>query len=104
MDQFLLILLKVVPKQALSRITGFLARIPLPYPINVFIIRSYSALFSVNLAEVELPLSQYKALQAFFTRKLKPQARPVDEDRQRVLSPVDGRVMASDAIRDGTLL
>ena len=103
-DQFLLILLKVLPKQLLSRITGFIARIPLPYPVNVLLIRFYSAIFPVDLTEVELPLSRYGTLQSFFTRKLVPSARPVDQDRQKVLSPVDGRVMVSGGIREGTLL
>lgn len=104
MDHFFLILLKVLPKQLLSRVTGFFARVHLPYPLNVLLIRFYSWIFPVDLAEVELPLSRYGTLQSFFTRKLKPLARPVDEDPQKVLSPVDGRVMVSGAVQEGTLL
>ena len=40
--------------------------------------------------EAELPISEYPSFNAFFTRKLKPDSRPVGNG---VVSPADGRLM-----------
>jgi phosphatidylserine decarboxylase len=103
-DRLLLVVLRVLPKNILSRITGALARIPFPYPLNVLLLRTYSALFRVNLGEAEKPISQYHSLQSFFIRRLSPESRLPDTDLGKVLSPVDGRVIAAGRISDGTLL
>ena len=39
-------------------------------------IRAFVQKYDINLDEIELPLDQYKNLNAFFSRKLKPDARP----------------------------
>ncbi len=41
-------------------------------------------------AEAEKPISEYESFNAFFTRRLKPGARPVGEG---IVSPADGRLM-----------
>ena len=102
-DRLLLICLRLIPKTLLSRITGLLARITFPYPINLLMVRSYAALFKVDLSEAELPAARYHSLNAFFTRKLKIYARPIDTDRLAVLSPVDGRVMEVSPVVNGQL-
>jgi len=80
------------------------ASIPLPFPLNYLILRTYAFLFRVNRTEAESPLSKYYTLQAFFTRALKPGARPVDRDPKSVVSPVDGALVRVEMITDGTLL
>ena len=40
--------------------------------------------------EAELPVSEYPSFNAFFTRKLKPNSRPVGDG---IVSPADGRLM-----------
>jgi phosphatidylserine decarboxylase len=104
LDQLLLYLLRIVPKSLVSRITGILARIPLPFPFNVLLIRLYAAVFNVNLPESEQPPSRYHSLNEFFIRPLKPSVRPHDPDPGALLSPVDGRVMAFGRITSGALL
>lgn len=103
-DKFLLGLLRLLPKNLLSRITGALARIPLPVPLNILLVRAYSALYGVDLTEAELRPSQYHSLNSFFVRKLKPSARPMDPDPKSILSPVDGVVSQCSRISKGTLL
>ena len=104
MDHFFLRLLHLLPKHLISRITGWLSRVPLPFPLNFILVRAYAALFHVDLSEAERPPSQYRTLSEFFVRRLKPSVRPVDHDPQHLLSPVDGTVIHSGPISNGTLL
>ena len=104
MDHLFLRLLHLLPKHLISRITGSLGRIPLPFPLNLLLVRAYAAIYHVEIEEAELPPSQYRTLNAFFIRRLKPSARPVDPDPKHLLSPVDGTVIHSGPISNGTLL
>ena len=47
---------------------------------------------------------EYPTLNAFFTRRLKPGARPVDDEQPAVVSPVDGRVSAAGICEQDRLL
>ena len=57
-------------------------------------IRAFVQKYDINLNEIELPLDQYKNLNAFFSRKLKPHARPFIADPHIFCSPADGKVLA----------
>ena len=57
-------------------------------------IRAFIKKYDINLNEIELPLHQYKNLNAFFSRKLKPDARPFIADPRIFCSPADGKVLA----------
>lgn len=49
--------------------------------------------YDVNMNEAQQPiLEEFSHFNAFFTRELKPQARPVDASMNALISPVDGRV------------
>ncbi len=84
--------------------TGHLARVPLPFPLNATLFRLYGRFFHVNFEEAARAPSEYHTLQEFFTRELKPGVRPLDPDSQSILCPVDGRVMQVGTIEAGTLL
>jgi len=49
--------------------------------------------YNIGLDEIELPLDQYDNLNAFFSRKLKPEARSFVADPDVFCSPVDGKVL-----------
>ena len=53
-------------------------------------IASLAAIPGCQAEEAEFPISSYNSFNAFFTRKLKPGARPVGSG---VVSPADGRLM-----------
>ena len=57
-------------------------------------IRAFVQKYDINLDEIELPLDQYKNLNAFFSRKLKPDARPFIAAPRIFCSPADGKVLA----------
>jgi phosphatidylserine decarboxylase len=58
------------------------------------LITGFAKAFRVDLAESERPPADYPTLNAFFTRRLKPGARPIDPNPAHLVSPVDGRVSA----------
>lgn len=69
------------------------------------LIRSFSRLFAIDETEMEATrATDYPDFNAFFTRKLKPGARPVDTDPRLVCSPADGTVQQVGTISDGRLL
>lgn len=48
---------------------------------------------SINVEEIELPLSRYRSFNEFFTRKLKPGKRIFDRNPSIFCSPADGKVL-----------
>lgn len=89
---------------ALSRLTGWLADLHVPGPILHRFIRGFVRSYDVEVDDVAEPLDSFDTFNAFFTRALRPGARPVPEDADVVVSPADarlqtiGRVPASCAI------
>ncbi|WP_071395844.1 phosphatidylserine decarboxylase [Bacillus tuaregi] len=55
-------------------------------------IPSFSRIYKINQFEMEKPLHEYQSLNEFFTRKLKPDARPIFQDSLSVISPVDATI------------
>lgn len=69
------------------------------------LIRWFASHYRVDLDEAEeSDPERYPSFNAFFTRALKAGARPVDADRDTVVSPVDGRLTEHGNARDGRLL
>lgn len=80
------------PQRLLTRLTYRLTRVRLPWFKNA-LIRAFVRSFQVNLAEALQPDPQtYPDFNAFFTRSLKPGARPIAVDEGVVCCPVDGAV------------
>ncbi|HHJ35009.1 MAG TPA: phosphatidylserine decarboxylase [Gammaproteobacteria bacterium] len=77
------------------------ARIEWP-PLKNRIIRIYTGLNPVKMHEaIEEDMFAYPSLNAFFTRALKPECRPFDEDNRNWLCPVDGSVSQAQPIDNG---
>lgn len=68
--------------------------------INTFL-RSYNV--NMNEAVQSDPLA-YESFNAFFTRALKPEARPIDLDAHTVVSPVDGTISQCGIIEGDQLI
>jgi phosphatidylserine decarboxylase len=82
----------VVSGPALSRLTGRLADLRLPKAVLVPAIRAYVRTFGVDLGEAEGPIDAYPNFNAFFTRRLRAGARPVDSAAGAIVSPSDSRL------------
>jgi len=102
-QKLLATLFYILPHHAISWLMFKAARIRWT-PLKNFIIRSYTDLNPVKMHEaVEEDMFAYESLNAFFTRALKPECRPFDEDTNNWLCPVDGSVSQAQAITDGRI-
>ncbi|MDX1692654.1 MAG: archaetidylserine decarboxylase [Ketobacteraceae bacterium] len=88
----------IVPQHGLSRLVGWLAESPLP-AIKTPFIRTFARVYGVNMDEALNPdLDSYRNFNAFFTRPLKPDARPIADEG--VVCPADGAVSQVGVIRE----
>ena len=83
----------------MSRVWGYVNSLELPVWSRPFGFRLYALAFGCNLDEIEpSDLKSYPSLGAFFYRKLKPGARPVDN--AVLVSPADGTVLHFGTVQD----
>lgn len=80
----------LLPKKWVSRGVGALVRIPLPQVLIRGWIGAFSKLYGVNWEEVEVPEEGFRTFLEFFTRPLKPNARPISE--LPLVLPCDGKI------------
>ena len=80
----------IYPKRMLSRVMLHGTRIRLPF-IKQLQIRGFMRAYQVDLSEAaETDINAYPEFNAFFTRALRPGARPIDTDDNALSSPADG--------------
>ena len=93
----------ILPHHAISWVIFKLARIRWK-PFKNFAVTIYTRLHSVNLQEAVITDKySYESLNAFFTRALKPGARPLADDEDDWVCPVDGTVSQAGRINDGRI-
>lgn len=91
-DRLFALLLAVLPHHLLSRGMHALTRWEYP-PFKRLLIRWALKHYRIDLSEaVEEDPEHYACFNAFFTRALKPEARPIDPSPDAVVSPVDAEV------------
>lgn len=91
-DRLFAALQYVLPKHLLSRIIYAIARSESPFVKRTFL-KIFLGLFDINMAEAAQPDPYaYRTFNDFFTRALKPNARPIAIEREFIVSPVDGTV------------
>jgi phosphatidylserine decarboxylase len=94
----------LLPQHALSRLVGALAGSRIGF-LRRALIGAFLRNYPVVLAEAaRTDPADYDSFNDFFTRRLRPDARPPDPDPRAVLCPVDGLVSQSGRIEDGALL
>ena len=98
-DQLRVVLQRVLPTHALSRIVHWATRRP---ALKRAILRRFLKHFRVNMDEaVERDPYAYPTFNAFFTRALKDGARPVAPEPDAIASPVDGTCSQAGRITHG---
>ena len=85
-------LLRLLPKNTLSRAVGAACRVSAPRPVVRAAIRAFARRYGVDASEAERPLEEYATFTEFFTRRLRPGARPIAPGELLPTSPVDGTV------------
>src|SRR5215813_4791547 len=103
-DDTFLALMRLVPKSALSHAVGTLTRLPAPAGMHQVAMRAFARAYRVDMTEAETDFGGYGRFSDFFSRGLRPGARPVDPDPRVVVSPVDGVVSQAGRIEAGSCL
>ena len=99
-----ILIFRILPKGFISRIFGYVSLLPLPQSVMKRVIAWYSVKYGVNLEEAEIPAEGFKNLNIFFTRRLKPGSRKIDDDRKSVVATTDSRVDQYGDITDDSIL
>ncbi len=93
-------LFHLFPHHLISHFTFWLTR--LQTPLKNPAIRLFIRAFDVDMSEAEHQSAEsYINFNEFFTRKLVPSARPIDDDKNFVVCPADGRISQISTYRDG---
>lgn len=93
----------LLPQHLLSRMVGALAQCRTPWLKNL-LIRRFCQHYHVDMSEALEPnLESYEHFNAFFTRALKPDARPLDTTPGAILSPADGAISQLGKIEHGRI-
>ncbi len=94
----------LLPQHGISRLVLQATRSRVPAVKNA-LIRLFVRGFKPDMADaVERDPTAYPSFNEFFTRALRPGARPVDADPQAIVSPVDGTVSEAGTLSADRLL
>lgn len=94
----------LLPQHALSRLLGAFAASRQRH-LKRWIINAFAAAYRVDLADCQAEgLDDFESFNQFFTRALRPGARPLPAAPNALASPADGTVSQAGAVEDGLLL
>jgi phosphatidylserine decarboxylase len=79
----------VFKRRGFSRFYGFLQNLP----VRTRRLKKFAAHLEIDLDEAVKPVEAFKTFNEFFSRALKPGARPIDLDPGKVISPCDARLL-----------
>ncbi len=104
MSRLFILLQHLLPQHLLSRLVGRLADCRIRWIKNAFI-RLFNRAFKLNMAEAQQPDPlAYPSFNAFFTRALKADARPLDPDPAHIVCPADGCISQLGTLEHGRIL
>ncbi|MDO8862667.1 archaetidylserine decarboxylase [Haliea sp. E1-2-M8] len=103
MKTLFIMLQHLLPQHLLSRLTAALAELRNPRWLKDLMINSFIRVFAVDMKEAAEPCPEaYPSFNAFFTRSLRPGARPLAE--AAIVCPADGCVSQIGRIEEFSLL
>lgn len=68
------------------------------------LIPRFAKIYGIPIEDAEKELHEYRTLNQFFTRRLKPGLRPIDQNPDTLVSPVDALITGMGSIEDGLIL
>lgn len=95
---------RLVPQHMLSRAGSILTETKIVWLKNI-LIKLFIRIYKINLNEaISDSPDSYENFNAFFTRALKKDVRPIDNDASSIVCPVDGVVSQVGSINKGDIL
>jgi len=95
---------RIVPKRAVSEAIGWGVSLGIPSSLRTLMLTRFARIYGIDVDEAEKPLTDYAGFDEFFTRKLRPGARPVDDAPGRVVSPADGVIVEAGLATAGKMI
>jgi phosphatidylserine decarboxylase len=95
---------RIVPKRAVSDAIGWGASRGIPRGLRRLMLSRFAAAYGIDVAEAEKPLEDYAGFDDFFTRRLRPDARPIANEPNGIVSPADGVVVECGLATAGQLI
>ncbi|NRB24923.1 archaetidylserine decarboxylase [Shewanella sp.] len=103
MDKIKIALQYIMPKHLVSRLVGKLAAAELG-AVTTAGIKWFIKQYKIDMSEAaQSEPEAYKTFNAFFTRALKPGVRPLSQDQDYIVHPVDGAISQCGPINDGQI-
>lgn len=94
----------LIPKHMLSAGMHWFMQVETVWVKNA-IIKLLTKIYGINVSEAaDENIDNYPHFNAFFTRALKPEARPIDETPDSWISPVDGLISQSTSINGNKII
>jgi phosphatidylserine decarboxylase len=95
---------RIVPKRAVSEAIGWGAARDIPRRLRRTMLSQFASVYGIDVDEAEKPLEDYAGFDDFFTRRLRPGARPIVEAPDAIASPADGVVVECGLATAGQLI
>lgn len=94
----------LIPKHLLSTAMHWFMQVEVVW-IKDATIKLLTKIYDINVAEaLDENIQNYPCFNAFFTRALKPEARPIDDTEGLWVSPVDGLISQSAPIHENKMI
>jgi phosphatidylserine decarboxylase len=97
-------ILKRMPQAGMSRGFGRIADTPIPEAMRPRVLTTVISALGIDASEAELPLANYRTINDFFVRRLKPGLRSWPQHEMVAASPVDAIVGQSGFVLEGQLV
>ena len=103
-DQIFALAQHLTPQKTLSRLVGKIAECETTWVKDTFI-KHFINKYQVDMSQaIEPDPKAYKNFNAFFTRAIKPELRPITAEENSIACPADGAISQIGNIEYGTLL
>jgi phosphatidylserine decarboxylase len=97
---FFRLMTELSSRKSISRVTGSFAKSSLSRRLIPWFARTYS----IRLEDAEKHWQEYRSLNDFFTRRLKPGLRPIPSGTEKLASPVDAAITGMGRIESGQII
>jgi len=97
---FFRLLTELSARKWVSQITGHVAKSKMSRKF----IPKFAKSYGIRIEDAEKHLHEYLSLNDFFTRRLKPGLRPIDQGADLITSPVDSLITGMGPIKEGQII